>query len=125
MPVERLPCTVVFRGEAEERDRRGRAAQGGVERGQVSRARQELTGAALAPKTRETLEELQRKRSQRPVQEIPAEVVGFMPQSPVTLNARVLQRLSAERRMVHLQVLEGAVTRCSKSASMTESFSSC
>ena len=81
--------TVAFRGEAEERDRRGRAAQGRVERGQVSRARQELTGAALAPKTRETLEELQCKRSQRRVQEIPVEVMDFMPQRPVTLNARV------------------------------------
>ena len=58
---------LVFRGEAVERDRRGRAAQGRVERGQVSRGRPELTGATLAPKMREILEELQSKRSQRRV----------------------------------------------------------
>ena len=44
----------------------------------------------MAPKTRETLKELQRKRSQRRVQEILVEVMGFTPESPVTLNARVI-----------------------------------
>ena len=37
-------------------ERRGRAAQRRVESGQVSRARHELTGAALAPKTQATFE---------------------------------------------------------------------
>ena len=41
-----------------EQKRRGRAACNRVQQGQVSRARQELLGATLAPKTRETLEEL-------------------------------------------------------------------
>ena len=43
-----LVPTVVFKGEAPERD----AAQDRIERGQISRARQELTGAALAPQTK-------------------------------------------------------------------------
>ena len=46
-----------------DKQRRG-AAQSRVERGQVSRARQELTGATLAPKTDETLRELQGRRPQ-------------------------------------------------------------
>ena len=43
--------------------RRGLAAQSRVQRGQVSRARHELTGVALAPKDETTLAEL---RSRRP-----------------------------------------------------------
>ena len=51
---------------------------GGQERvmqGQVSPARQVLTGAALAPKTLETVEELRRKRCQSQVQLIPLDVM--------------------------------------------------
>ena len=81
--------TKVFRGETEGRDRRSFAAQDRVELGQVSHARQELTGAVLVPKTIQTLEEFQRKRSQTRVQEIPVEVMSFTPKNPVTLNARV------------------------------------
>ena len=55
--------------QTQENARRGRAAQSRVERGQVSRARQELTGAALAPKTAETLRELQEKRPVAQVRE--------------------------------------------------------
>ena len=44
--------------------RRGFNACNHVKQGQVSRARQELVGAALAPKTPETLAELQNRRPQ-------------------------------------------------------------
>ena len=50
-----------------------------VQRGQVSRARQELTGADLAPKTMETLAELQGRRPQVRVVDIPQEVIDFVP----------------------------------------------
>ena len=59
---------VVRRGEpqckGDEKARRGAAAQRRVERGQISRARQELTGASLAPKNGDTLTELRSKRPQ-------------------------------------------------------------
>ena len=48
--------------DEEERTRRGVVAQERVMQGQVSRSKQVLTGAALAPKTLEILEELRRKR---------------------------------------------------------------
>ena len=51
-----------------EQKRRGRA-----------RARQELIGATLAPKTRETLAELQGRRPQERVREIPDEVMASNP----------------------------------------------
>ena len=44
--------------------RRGRAALKRVQQGQVSRARQELTGAPLAPRDENTLNELRRRRPQ-------------------------------------------------------------
>ena len=44
----------------EEQKRRGLVVQSRIQRGQVSRARQELTGAALAPKNEETLQELRK-----------------------------------------------------------------
>ena len=64
-----------------EQKRRGRAACNRVQQGQVSRARQELVGATLAPKTRDTLEELQRRRPQERVREIPVEVMMSNPQT--------------------------------------------
>ena len=67
------------RGEA-------RAGQSRVERGQVSRARQELTGAALAPKNSETLRELQRRRPQDQMSEIPRDVLEFQPAAPFQLD---------------------------------------
>ena len=62
-----------------EQKRRGRAACNRVQQGQVSRARQELIGATLAPKTRETLAELQGRRPQERVREIPDEVMASNP----------------------------------------------
>ena len=77
------------RREAEERERRGKAAQARVQRGQVSRARQELTGAALAPKNEATLQELRARRPQEQVQPIPQKVLDFMPIAEVNLNAKL------------------------------------
>ena len=48
--------------------------------GQVSRARQKLSGAQLAPRDGSTLKELRRRRPQERIQEIPAEVLDFIPE---------------------------------------------
>ena len=71
-----------------EQQRRGKAAQSRVERGQVSRARQELTGAILAPKTDETLRELQGRRPQEMIRGIPVEVLNFVPGQAVLATFR-------------------------------------
>ncbi len=69
-----------------EEERRGKAAQNRVLRGQVSRARHELTGAALAPRTDATFAELQGRRPQAPVRPIPREVLDFVPDQVLDLD---------------------------------------
>ena len=76
--------------ETQEHKRRGHAL-GRVRQGQVLRARQELTGAALAPKTLETLAQLQERRPQERVWEIPQEVMEFVPDQPLELDFKCLQ----------------------------------
>ena len=78
--------TTVVRSETEDQVRRGQAALCRVRRGQLSRARQELTGAALAPKTLDTLAQLQGRRPQEREMEIPAEVMEFVPDRPFELD---------------------------------------
>ena len=80
-------------GEIQEHERRGRAALGRVVQGQVSRARQELTGAALAPKTLETLAQLQERRLQERVREIPQEVMEFVLDRPLELDFKLFRSL--------------------------------
>ena len=71
----------------DEKRRRGMAAQRRVERGQVSRARHELTGAALAPRTNETLGELRGRRPQERESPIPEGVQDFFPEHHLILDA--------------------------------------
>ena len=59
---------------------RGKAAQERVQRGQVSRARHELTSAKL-PQDEATLNEL-RNRPQEQLREIPGDVLNFQPEAP-------------------------------------------
>ena len=75
--------------EVEEQRRRGKAAQNRVERGQVSRARQELTGASLAPRNEDTMQELQRKRPQERRKEIPAAVLEFIQEGKLKLSLKM------------------------------------
>ena len=77
------------RCERSEEQHRGKAAQERVQRGQVSRARHELTGAKLAPKDEATLNELRNRRPQEQLREIPGDVLNFQPEAPVQLD-RVL-----------------------------------
>ena len=79
-------ATTVIRSETEDQVRRGQAALSRVRRGQLSRARQELTGAALAPKTLDTLTQLQGRRPQEREMDIPAEVMEFVPDRPLELD---------------------------------------
>ena len=74
------------RDAADTIERRGRAAQSRVEAGQVSRARQELVGASLAPKTQATFDELQGKRPQQQMRQIPPAVLAFVPEHPLQLD---------------------------------------
>ena len=79
----RHPCT------EEEQMRRGQAAQSRIRQGQVSRARQELTGASLAPKNGATLGELRHQRPQTQLREIPPAVLEAQPPRAVTLDRKI------------------------------------
>ena len=63
-----------------------------VQQGQVSRARQALVGAALAPKNEATLTEWQRCRPQETLSEIPLEVLNFQPNAPLELDRKIWKR---------------------------------
>ena len=78
-----------------EQQRQGQAAQSRVERGQVSRAREELTGATLAPETEETLRELQGRRPQERIREITVEVLNFIPGQGLVLDATLFSKCLA------------------------------
>ena len=54
--------------------------------GEVSRARQCLTGATLAPGTQETLREVQNKRPQAAVRSLLEDVLTYIAESPVKLD---------------------------------------
>ena len=71
------------------RERRGLQAQSRVQQGQVSRARQALVGAALAPGNNATLEELQRRRPQVVLSEIPPELLNRKPESVLVLDRKI------------------------------------
>ena len=98
------PAPAAMRTEEEERTRRGIVAQERVLLGQVSGARQALTGAALAPRT--LLEELRRKRPQSQVQPMPPDVMEFIPETPVEVQRHFGVRPEP------LQALVGARTKC-------------
>ena len=54
--------------------------------GEISWARQCLTGATLAPRTEETFQNLQNRRPQEVVRPLAPEVLEFMPDRPVRLD---------------------------------------
>ena len=67
---------------------KGRAAEQRVRMGEVSRARQCLTGAAVAPGNDTTFQDMQRKRPQIPVAPLPEEVLNFQLDVPVHLDRK-------------------------------------
>ena len=62
------------------------AARQKIKLGEISRARQCLTGAPLAPGTEETFQVLQARRPQVVVRALPEEVQAFEPESPVIVD---------------------------------------
>ena len=86
--VPKPPSATPVRSAVEEQERRGKAAQSRVQRGQMSRAHQELTGAKLAPRDESTLEKLKRKRPQEKLQEISAEIIDFIPDRELNHEAK-------------------------------------
>ena len=82
----------VPKNDADDHMRRGLAAQSRVQRGQVSRARHELTGAALAPKDEITLAELRSRRPQSRAHDIPQAIIDYIPESPLQLDAKIFAK---------------------------------
>ena len=100
-----LPSLVPPRTPEEEAIRRGLIAQSRVQREQVSRARQALIGASLAPRNSETLDALQNRRPQERISAIPQEVLhsasedfatGVVP--PTVGRALLLATMTALRK---------------------------
>ena len=69
-------------------EQKGRTAEQRVRMGEVSRARQCLTGASVAPGNDTTFQDMQRKRPQIPVAPFPEEVLNFQPEVPVHLDRK-------------------------------------
>ena len=60
-----------------------------VKVGEVSRARQCLTGATLAPSTEDTFHRMQSRRPQVETRALPQEVHDFQPDTPLTVDRKV------------------------------------
>ena len=69
----------------EEQERRGESCAAGAK---LSRARQELTGATLAPRDEATLDEWTRRRPQERIREIQAKVLDHVPGRELHLDAK-------------------------------------
>ena len=67
-------------------EERGKAARQKAQLGEITRARQCLTGTALAPGNDETFNELQGKRPQEVQRELPEHFFNFVPESPLVLD---------------------------------------
>ena len=80
--VERTPTE-------DSQERRAEAACQKVKLGEVSRARQCLTRAALAPRTDTTFHTLQNRRPQAAIRVLPEEVLRFEPDTPVDLSKKI------------------------------------
>ena len=77
-----------------EEERRGKAAQSRIQRGQISWTRHELTGAALAPRDEATFAELQGRRPQEQARPIPLQVLEFVLVRALELNQQEFVRCS-------------------------------
>ena len=71
-------------------EQKGRAEEEQVRVGEVSRARQCLTGAAVAPGNDTTFQNMQRKRPQFSAAPLPQEVLNFEPEVPVHLDTKTI-----------------------------------
>ena len=71
-------------------EQRGHMASQKVRLGEITRARQCLTGAPLAPGFDDTLNELQRKRAQEVVRELPEHVRALVLETPLVVSKEIL-----------------------------------
>ena len=76
-------------------EQRGRAACRKVQSGEVTRARQCLTGAALAPGTDATLQEMQSRRPQQVQRPIPRNVLEYQPDVPLQVDRNFIKSLKS------------------------------
>ena len=76
------------RTEEADREHKGKAAQARVQRGRVSRARQELRGPSWPRKTRH-LNELRDKRPHEQFREVSGDLFSFQPEAPVQCDRRL------------------------------------
>ena len=85
--------------------RRAEAACRKVQLGEVSQARQCLTGASLAPGTEATFREMQSRRPQEVQRPIPREVLEFEPASPLVVDRKMFCEKSGGCTYEHLRIL--------------------
>ena len=104
--------------QEDEQVKRGMAAQSKIQLGQVSRVRQALTGAELAPKTEETFQLLQGRRPQAQIRAISDEAMQFTPEHPVQLKAKLFTKCLSGAPDQH----QGQVGACSASVWTTRRF---
>ena len=114
--------TTVVRSETEDQVRRGQAALSRVRRGQLSRARQELTGVALAPKTLDTLAQFAGETTPRKGDGNPSRGRGLCAGQTFRTGSCTLHQV---HRLVARRAQEGAAMRCCECASTIAKCSSC
>ena len=95
-----------------------------MQRGQISRARQELI-AALAPRNAATLEALQGRHPQEPTSAIPREGMDYQPTSPAVGFESVREVFAGSHVWLFSRPLGDVQTRCSASVWTITSCSSC
>ena len=113
-------------------ERRAHAACRKVQAGEVTRARQCLTGAAVAPGTDETFRALQSRRPQEVQRAIPREILEWEPESPVQIDRRIFMKslkssegIIARARWVHLRTPSSVAGRgCHVRSVVRSSFES-
>ena len=88
--VATLPVQVKPRSGPLSAEQRGHMASQKVLLGEITRARQCPTGTPLAPDFDDTLNELQRKRPQEVVRELPEHVRSFVPETPLVVNNEII-----------------------------------
>ena len=88
--VATLPVQVKPRSGPLSAEQRGHMVSQKVLLGEITRARQCLTGAPLAPGFDDTLNELQRKRPQKVVRELPGHVRALVLETPLVVSKEIL-----------------------------------
>ena len=119
--VATLPVPVKSRSEAPlSSEHRGEKAAQKVRLGEITRARQCLTGAPLAPGNDNTFNELQRKRPQEGRERVArarscihtGDTIGGEQGDPLEESQVIATRFISRTRWLHVRALEGVDGRC-------------